>query len=56
MKEPANALTHFVPFVAAIVGLVFVIIKAAGDGAKLVTFTVRRQSSCSLVRAPSTTG
>lgn len=53
MKEPANALTHFVPFVAAIVGLVFVIIKAAGDGAKLVTFTVYASSVILLFGASS---
>lgn len=53
MKEPVNALTHFVPFVAAIAGLIVIIVKAIGDPAKLVTLTVYASSVILLFGASS---
>jgi hemolysin III len=40
MKEPVNTLTHFVPFLAAIAGLIVIIVKTMGDPAKLITMTI----------------
>ena len=40
IKEPVNALTHFVTFIASIVGLVFLIILAKNNVSKLVTMTI----------------
>lgn len=40
MKEPANTWTHFVPFLAGIVGLVFLIIESWHNASKLITMSV----------------
>jgi len=40
IKEPVNALTHFVTFIASIVGLVFLIILSKNNVSKLVTMTI----------------
>ncbi|MHB8158284.1 MAG: PAQR family membrane homeostasis protein TrhA [Desulfocucumaceae bacterium] len=40
MKEPVNTWTHFVTFLAAIVGLVFLIIETGSNLSKLVVMTV----------------
>lgn len=40
MKEPVNTLTHFVTFLAAIVGLVFLVNMAQGNVAKVVIMTI----------------
>lgn len=40
IKEPGNALTHFVTFIASIVGLVFLIILSKNNVSKLVTMTI----------------
>jgi hemolysin III len=40
IKEPGNALTHFVTFIASIVGLVFLIILSNNNVSKLVTMTI----------------
>lgn len=40
MKEPINTWTHFISFVAAIVGLVFLIIMSKNNISKLVTMTI----------------
>jgi hemolysin III len=37
MKEPVNTWTHFVPFIAGIVGLIFLIVETYRDPSKLVT-------------------
>lgn len=40
MKEPVNTWTHFVPFLAAIIGLVFLIISSKNNLSKLITLTI----------------
>ncbi len=40
IKEPGNALTHFVTFIASIVGLVFLVILSKNNVSKLVTMTI----------------
>lgn len=40
MKEPVNTWTHFIPFIAGIVGLIFLILESVGNPAKLVTMTI----------------
>lgn len=40
MKEPVNTWTHFIPFIGAIVGLVFLIIRSKNDLSKLITMTI----------------
>ena len=40
MKEPGNTLTHFIPFLAAIAGLVILLIGSAPSLSKLVTSTI----------------
>ena len=40
MREPVNTWTHFITFLAGIVGLVFLIISSHGDTAKLITMTI----------------
>ncbi|TCS84221.1 PAQR family membrane homeostasis protein TrhA [Tepidibacillus fermentans] len=39
MKEPANTLTHFVPFIAGIVGFIFLVILSKENVPKLITMT-----------------
>src|SRR5699024_12632071 len=40
MKEPGNTLTHFIPFLAAIAGLVFLLIESASSTSKMVTSAI----------------
>ncbi|SEN03386.1 PAQR family membrane homeostasis protein TrhA [Lihuaxuella thermophila] len=40
MKEPASTWTHFIPFLAGIVGLVFLILESVNNPAKLVIMTI----------------
>ncbi|WP_255298513.1 PAQR family membrane homeostasis protein TrhA [Brevibacillus dissolubilis] len=40
MKEPVNTWTHFVPFLAGIVGLVFLILESYQNPSKLITMTI----------------
>lgn len=40
MKEPVNTWTHFVTFIAAIVGLVFLVVMTRENVTKLITMTV----------------
>jgi hemolysin III len=40
MKEPVNTWTHFIPFLASIVGLVFLIVESKHNPSKLVTMTI----------------
>jgi hemolysin III len=40
MKEPVNTWTHFIPFLAGIVGLVFLILESKHNPSKLVTMTI----------------
>ncbi len=40
MKEPVNTLTHFITFLAAIVGLVFLIVLSRSTPSALVTMTI----------------
>ncbi|MCB8815079.1 PAQR family membrane homeostasis protein TrhA [Desulfosporosinus shakirovi] len=53
MKEPVNTWTHFVLFVAAIVGLVFLIILSKNNISKLITMTVYGVSMILLYGASS---
>lgn len=53
MKEPVNTLTHFIPFVAAIVGLVFLINISKDDISKLITMTIYGLSMIVLYGASS---
>ncbi|HJV44758.1 MAG TPA: hemolysin III family protein [Bacillota bacterium] len=40
MKDPASTITHFIPFLAGIVGLVFFIIQSSHSLSKLITTTI----------------
>lgn len=53
MKEPVNTWTHFVPFMAAIVGLVFLILVSKNDISKLITMTIYGLSMIALYGASS---
>ncbi|MDP4127464.1 MAG: hemolysin III family protein [Bacillota bacterium] len=53
MKEPVNTWTHFIPFMAAIVGLVFLIILSKNDLSKLITMTIYGFSMIALYGASS---
>lgn len=53
MKEPVNTWTHFVLFMAAIVGLVFLIILSRHNLSKLITMTVYGVSMILLYGASS---
>ncbi|KGK91117.1 hemolysin III family channel protein [Desulfosporosinus sp. HMP52] len=53
MKEPVNTWTHFVLFMAAIVGLVFLIILSKNNISKLITMTVYGVSMILLYGASS---
>ncbi|MGI6576294.1 MAG: PAQR family membrane homeostasis protein TrhA [bacterium] len=53
MREPVNAWTHFLTFLAAIVGLVLLIILTAGNVAKLITMTIYGSSVIILFGASS---
>jgi len=53
MKEPVNTWTHFVLFMAAIVGLVFLIILSKNNISKLITMTIYGVSMILLYGASS---
>ena len=53
MKEPVNTWTHLISFMAAIVGLVFLIIISKNNLAKLVTMTIYGLSMIMLYGASS---
>lgn len=53
MKEPVNTLTHFILFMAAIVGLIFLIILSKNDLSKLITMTIYGLSMIMLYGASS---
>lgn len=53
MKEPVNTWTHFVLFMAAIVGLVFLILLSKNNTSKLITMTVYGVSMIMLYGASS---
>ncbi|HZK84020.1 MAG TPA: hemolysin III family protein [Desulfosporosinus sp.] len=53
MKEPVNTWTHFISFVAAIVGLVFLVILCKDSISKLITMTIYGLSMISLYGASS---
>ncbi|OLN29692.1 hypothetical protein DSOL_3398 [Desulfosporosinus metallidurans] len=53
MKEPVNTWTHFIPFMAAIVGLVFLILMSKNDISKLITMTIYGLSMIALYGASS---
>lgn len=53
MKEPVNTWTHFISFVAALVGLVFLIIMCKNNISKLVTMTIYGLSMMLLYGASS---
>ena len=53
MKEPVNTWSHFISFVAAIVGLVFLIILSKDNIYKLITMTIYGLSVISLYGASS---
>ena len=53
MKEPVNTWTHFIPFMAAIVGLVFLILVSKNDISKLITMTIYGLSMIALYGASS---
>lgn len=53
MKEPVNTWTHFVTFLAAIAGLVFLIILSKNNVSKLITMTIYGSSLILLYGASS---
>lgn len=53
MKEPVNTWTHFISFIAAIVGLVALIIMSKNDLSKLITMTIYGISMIMLYGASS---
>jgi len=53
MKEPVNTLTHFIAFITAIAGLVFLIIVTRDEPAKLLVMTVYGTSLVLLYGASS---
>lgn len=53
MKEPVNTWTHLIPFMAAIIGLVFLIIICKDNISKLVTMTIYGLSMIVLYGASS---
>lgn len=53
MKEPINTWTHFILFMAAIVGLVFLIILSKNNLSKLITMTIYGLSMIMLYGASS---
>jgi len=40
IKEPINTITHFIPFISGIIGLVFLILLSKGNVSKLITMTI----------------
>ncbi|KKM11261.1 hemolysin III family channel protein [Clostridiales bacterium PH28_bin88] len=53
MREPVNTWTHFATFIAAIVGLVFLVIMTRHNVSKLITMTVYGSSVIALFGASS---
>ncbi|KLU64614.1 MULTISPECIES: hemolysin III family protein [Desulfosporosinus] len=53
MKEPVNTWTHFVPFIAAIIGLFCLIINCKDSISKLITMTIYGLSVIALYGASS---
>ena len=53
MKEPVNTWTHLIPFMAAVVGLVYLIIVSKNNITKLVTMTIYGLSMIVLYGASS---
>lgn len=53
MKEPVNTWTHLIPFMAAIVGLVFLIVITKDNISKLITMTIYGLSMIVLYGASS---
>ncbi|GBF33576.1 hypothetical protein DCCM_2679 [Desulfocucumis palustris] len=53
IREPVNTLTHFITFIAAIVGLFFLVILAKNNTSKLLTMTVYGVSLITLYGASS---
>lgn len=53
MREPLNTWTHFVPFLAAIGGLVFIIVNTRENPAKLITMVIYAASVILLFGASS---
>jgi len=53
MKEPVNTWTHFIAFMAAIVGLVFLIVMCKDNISKLITMTIYGLSMILLYGASS---
>ena len=53
MKEPVNTLTHFILFMATIVGLIFLIVLSKNDLSKLITMTIYGLSMIMLYGASS---
>lgn len=53
IKEPINTLTHFIPFVAALFGLISLILLSYGNLSKTITMTIYGLSVISLYGASS---
>ncbi|HHV07569.1 MAG TPA: hemolysin III family protein [Firmicutes bacterium] len=53
MKEPVNTWTHFLTFIAGIVGLVALVVLSKGDRAKLITMSIYGLSLVALYGASS---
>lgn len=53
MKEPVNTWTHFATFLAAVAGLVFVVVMTRADPARLITMTIYGVSVITLFGASS---
>ncbi|KJR45039.1 hemolysin III [Desulfosporosinus sp. I2] len=53
MKEPVNTWTHFILFMAAIVGLVFLVLLSKNNTSKLITMTIYGVSMIMLYGASS---
>ncbi len=54
LKEPVSALTHFAGFVAAIVGLVFIVVFSASDPAKVTGMAIYGGALAALFLASAT--
>lgn len=53
LKEPVNTLTHFIPFIAGWVGLIFLIFLSRNNLSKLITMTIFGLSVIALYGASS---
>lgn len=54
LKEPVSALTHFAGFVAAVVGLVFIVVVSAHDGPKVTGMAIYGGALAALFLASAT--